>query len=63
MIIACGLKASTSDVVKNEVVRKCEDYVKLLTSVGVRAHYDARENYSPGWKFNHWELKVNFLLY
>jgi len=57
VIIACGLKASTSDVVKNEVVRKCEDYVKLLTSVGVRAHYDARENYSPGWKFNHWELK------
>merc|ERR1739838_959478 len=39
VIIACGLKASTSDVVKNEVVRKCEDYVKLLTSVGVRAHY------------------------
>jgi len=25
----------------------------------IRADTDLRENYSPGWKFNHWELKVN----
>jgi len=24
----------------------------------IRADTDLRENYSPGWKFNHWELKV-----
>lgn len=24
----------------------------------IRAETDLRDNYSPGWKFNHWELKV-----
>ncbi len=23
----------------------------------IRAHFDDRDNYSPGWKFNEWELK------
>jgi len=30
---------------------------KALKSVGVRSKLDARENYTPGWKYNHWELK------
>ena len=28
-----------------------------LSRAGVRVHCDDRENYSPGWKFSHWELK------
>mmetsp|Transcript_7663 Transcript_7663/g.15592 ORF Transcript_7663/g.15592 Transcript_7663/m.15592 type:complete len:502 (-) Transcript_7663:102-1607(-) len=28
-----------------------------LTEAGVRAKLDDRENYTPGWKYNHWELK------
>lgn len=28
-----------------------------LTANGVRAKLDDRENYTPGWKYNHWELK------
>ena len=24
---------------------------------GIRVQIDARDNYKPGWKFNHWELK------
>ena len=27
------------------------------TRAGVRATSDTRENYTPGWKYNHWELK------
>ncbi len=23
----------------------------------MRVHYDGRDNYNPGWKYNHWELK------
>ena len=23
----------------------------------MRAHIDDRDNYNPGWKYNHWELK------
>jgi len=28
-----------------------------LKEAGVRAHLDDRDNYSPGWKYGHWELK------
>jgi prolyl-tRNA synthetase len=28
-----------------------------LKEGGVRATFDDRENYNPGWKFNHWEIK------
>lgn len=28
-----------------------------LRAAGVRTKDDARENYSPGWKYNYWELK------
>merc|ERR1712032_1493184 len=34
-----------------------EAYKKDLQAAGVRVKADMRENYSPGWKFNHWELK------
>jgi prolyl-tRNA synthetase len=29
----------------------------LLAAADVRAQSDTRENYTPGWKYNHWELK------
>ena len=25
--------------------------------MGVRVETDKRDNYTPGWKFNHWEMK------
>ena len=28
-----------------------------LVSAGLRSKLDVRENYTPGWKYNHWELK------
>jgi prolyl-tRNA synthetase len=30
---------------------------KALKDAGVRSKLDARDNYTPGWKYNHWELK------
>ena len=30
---------------------------KALKAAGVRSKLDARDNYTPGWKYNHWELK------
>ena len=41
----------------------CDSFIKTLSDAGVRAKGDFRENYSPGWKFNHWELKVTLPLY
>jgi prolyl-tRNA synthetase len=29
-----------------------------LKAGGVRAQLDDRVNYRPGWKYNHWEVKV-----
>jgi prolyl-tRNA synthetase len=28
-----------------------------LKKSDIRVHYDNRDNYNPGWKYNHWELK------
>jgi prolyl-tRNA synthetase len=30
---------------------------EALVASGTRAKLDDRENYTPGWKYNHWELK------
>lgn len=41
-------------------MKKCNEYRKRLLGVNLRVRADLRDNYSPGWKFNHWELKVLF---
>ena len=35
----------------------CEAILKDLTDNGIRAKYDGRTIYTPGWKYNHWEQK------
>ncbi|KAL2943086.1 Proline--tRNA ligase cytoplasmic [Bienertia sinuspersici] len=35
----------------------CASTVKLLSEAGIRAEADLRDNYSPGWKYSHWEMK------
>jgi prolyl-tRNA synthetase len=39
------------------VMRKCDEVRATLQSAGIRVFVDSRENYTPGWKFNDWELK------
>lgn len=39
------------------LVKYAEDLKATLKKVGVRADIDSRSNYSPGWKYNHWEQK------
>lgn len=36
---------------------KVVDINSELNKAGVRITSDCRENYTPGWKYNHWELK------
>jgi len=57
VIIPCGITASLSDKDKNSLLDECKSYEQKLVKSGVRAKGDFRDNYSPGWKFNHWELK------
>lgn len=37
--------------------RKGEEILKKLTSLGIPTLFDDREENSPGWKFNQWEMK------
>ncbi len=58
----CGVTASLSEEAKKNLYDNCDAYVNQLKAAGIRVKADYRENYSPGWKFNHWELKASFLL-
>ena len=53
----CGVTASLKQEDREALYAECEAYKKDLQAAGVRVKADTRENYSPGWKFNHWELK------
>ncbi len=35
-----------------------DGFVTALAALGVRAISDKRDVYTPGWKYNHWEVKV-----
>lgn len=58
IIVPCGLSAKLRDEERVELLKQCEDFVASLKVAGIRCKGDYRDNYSPGWKFNHWELKV-----
>ena len=45
------------DEEKKAAMKKAEELKNLLQKNGVRVHADVREEYTPGWKFNEWELK------
>ncbi|XP_054468502.1 bifunctional glutamate/proline--tRNA ligase isoform X1 [Anoplopoma fimbria] len=57
VIIACGITASLPEQEKEALLTQCSKYLNRLLDAGIRVKTDLRENYSPGWKFNHWELK------
>ena len=59
MIVPCGLTATLPEAEKNMLLDRCKELEDKLKAAGVRAKGDYRDNYSPGWKFNHWELKVH----
>ena len=35
----------------------CTTAVNTLIEAGICAEADFRDNYSPGWKYSHWEMK------
>ncbi len=45
------------DATKEAVLKKAQEMYRELKSAGVRVHFDSREQYSSGWKFNEWEMK------
>ncbi|ORY00800.1 prolyl-tRNA synthetase [Basidiobolus meristosporus CBS 931.73] len=57
IVVPCGLTVKSTDEDRRNVEEGVKEVVKILKSVGVRAKADLRENYTPGYKFNHWELR------
>ena len=44
---------------RSNLIGRCQQFVQVMVDAGIRCRGDYRDNYSPGWKFNHWELKVS----
>ncbi|KAI4469059.1 prolyl-trna synthetase [Holotrichia oblita] len=57
VIVPCGISVNLSDEDRNKLQDACYQLEKELNDADVRVKGDYRDNYSPGWKFNHWELK------
>jgi bifunctional glutamyl/prolyl-tRNA synthetase len=57
VIVVVGLSAKSSEEEKQNLNGLAMQYYMQLSQGGVRAHLDDREGYSPGNKFNHWEMK------
>ncbi|KAK2575430.1 hypothetical protein KPH14_008339 [Odynerus spinipes] len=58
VIVPCGITASTTVQQREQLMLEC---LKLEKDLGkdesLRVTADYRNNRTPGWKFNHWELK------
>ncbi|KAL9891652.1 glutamyl-prolyl-tRNA synthetase [Glossina fuscipes fuscipes] len=57
IIVPCGITVNTKDVERADLMDACKKLEKQLNGKSIRCEGDYRDNYSPGWKFNHWELK------
>ena len=56
IIVPVGLTAKTSEEERNKLNAEVDGLVAVLEAAGVRVESDKR-SYSPGWKFNQWELR------
>uniref|UniRef100_A0A7S1M0C4 proline--tRNA ligase n=1 Tax=Neobodo designis TaxID=312471 RepID=A0A7S1M0C4_NEODS len=57
VIVLVGITVNTSAEERKGLVDAATALERQLRKAGVRAKADTRDNYSPGWKFNHWEVK------
>ncbi|CAE7330391.1 Eprs1 [Symbiodinium natans] len=57
VIVPLGIKANSTEEDKKTLAEVSQLYATRLAAAGVRVHLDADNTYSPGWKFNHWEMK------
>lgn len=58
VIVPCGVTVNLSELERTNLQEACDTLEVDLKAAGIRVKGDYRQNYSPGWKFNHWELKV-----
>ncbi len=42
---------------RDEIIKASEKVLKTLVKAGLKVELDKREGYTPGWKFNEWEVR------
>jgi prolyl-tRNA synthetase len=57
VIVPVGITAKTTEEERKNLMDSCTRLANELKAAGFRAKADLRDNYSPGWRFNHWEVK------
>ncbi|CAD0108680.1 unnamed protein product [Aureobasidium uvarum] len=57
IIVPVGMTAKTTPEDREKHYAETNAIKEVLLEAGVRAETDMRDDQSPGWKFNHWELK------
>lgn len=55
VIVPVGL--SKAEGANDKIYDACAKLEKDLAAAGIRAKADLREGYTPGWKFNDWEMR------
>ena len=56
-IVPVGVTAKTTDEERASLHAQADAIAAVLEDVGIRVACDKRDGYSPGWKFNDWELR------
>jgi len=57
VVMPVGTTSKLSEHEKNALYDQCAKLTAELKASGVRAYADLRDDKTPSWKFNHWELK------
>ncbi|KAI5806720.1 hypothetical protein DFH27DRAFT_479628 [Peziza echinospora] len=57
VIVPCGLTVKTTHAAREALYDDIAKFEKTLKAAKVRVKSDTRDSYSPGYKFNDWELK------
>ncbi|KAJ6102262.1 Prolyl-tRNA synthetase class II [Penicillium sp. IBT 16267x] len=57
VIVPVGITAKTTDEDREKLNAEVDGLVAVLEAAGIRVESDKRTEYSPGWKFNQYELR------
>jgi len=57
VVMPVGTTSKLSEENKTALYDQCQKMTAELNANGVRAYADLRDDKTPSWKFNHWELK------
>ncbi len=57
IVMPVGITGKTTDEDRKKIYDAVEALTDRLKASGIRAKADLRDHVTPGWKFNHWELK------